>query len=572
MTSSGGGATATDPRPLLRWCLRRRRRGLVVAALLGIATEVALVATPWAVQRGLDAGVVAGDGGALAWWAAATVALGVAAALLDRGSTRHNYATGAAAVADVRRRLLDAVLRLDRAALASTGRGDLLSRNGRDTDLLWQWIGGVVDTVTLAVTVPIIVVAIARLDPLLAIVGAATVPLLAVLAFVFPRRYETANRTLATAHGARGDVVEALVTGSVAIRGLGGEGPLLDAHHRSSRTITDETVTVARLGSWWAASAELVPAVGLTIGLVLGGLAALDGDLTIGGLVAFTTWMGMLAARVSLLVARQVSRREARVGVGRIAEVLDRVPDVGPADGTPVPDHGVLDARGVLEARGVVVGDGDGHRAGPVDLAVAPGELVAITGPTGSGKSSFLRSLVRLDARSAGEVAYRGTDLTAADDHALRGLLHLVPQRPLLVSGTVRDNLRLGAPDATDDELWRALHAVAVDEEVGALPGALDASVGERGTSLSGGQVQRLALARGLLTGAAVLLLDDVTSAVDTPTEATILDRVRTAAPDRALVVVSHRDGVLASADRVVTLTRRGGTLLDDPAPGGRAP
>lgn len=546
----------------LLWSLARpERRTLGIAVACSVVADIALIAVPWTVQRALDRGVVAGDGGALARWVGAAIALGVLATAFDRAGTGRNYLAGARAIVRLRTELLDAVLRLDRTGVARFGRGDLLSRNSRDADLLWAWIGGLVDTARLAVTVPVVLVAIAQLDVVLATVGLATVPLLVALAVVLPRRYEAASGQLAAAHGARGDVVEAVVAGSVAVRGLGGERPLVDAHHRASRRIADGSIAVARIGSWWGAGSELVPAVGLTIGLLVGGRAVIDGTLSAGGLVAFATWMGMLAARVALLVARQVARRDARVAVGRVADVLDRAPD---ADATATGD---LPPSGRLVIAGLVVGGVDSRpRIGPMDLEVAPGERVAITGPTGSGKSTLLQALVGLVPVADGRVTFGGAATVDASPDEVRARLHLVSQRPVLLSGTVADNLRLAAPDASDPALWAALHVVDLDAEVAAMPNGLDTALGERGLGLSGGQAQRLALARGLLAGAPVLLLDNPTSAIDTPTEARVLRRLADAVAGRAVVVASHRPAVLATADRIVTLDGQGSDRSPGPA------
>ncbi|MBN9185321.1 MAG: ATP-binding cassette domain-containing protein, partial [Microbacterium sp.] len=192
-------------------------------------------------------------------------------------------------------------------------------------------------------------------------------------------------------------------------------------------------------------------------------------------------------------------------------------------------------------------------------------ETVALTGPTGSGKSSILRALVRLDDLLSGTVTFAGTPLADAEWAQVRRRVGYVPQRPVLLSGTIAENLGLGLePPPGAERLREACRAAAIDDHIDSLPEGYETLVGEGGTTLSGGQVQRLAIARALLAGTPVILLDDVTSAVDTGTEATILDGLRRIDPDVALVVVTHRPAVLDMADRVVTLAEAGSLAVEE--------
>ncbi|OLT09980.1 hypothetical protein BJF78_29530 [Pseudonocardia sp. CNS-139] len=533
----------------MRWCLQVEWPGFAVAVALGVLGQVLLVAIPWAVQHALDDGVATGDMPVTGLWALAVVGLGLLMTGAQIAEQRWNYLCGARVLQRVRVAMADRVLTLDRRALARFGAGDLGTRHGRDVDQVWIWIGGVLATAQLGVGLVVILGALAQLDLLLALLGLAAIPVVAAVNLYYPRRYESAHERLAELHGARGDAVSDLITAGAAVRGLGGESALVVRHQGRSDAVTAQSVRAAGIRADWVSRAPFAPMVATGVGIGVGGLAVIDGSLTVGGLVAFASWMGLLATVVGDLAGQLTARGQAAASAGRICELLRAEPTLPePARPRPLPRRAVLDADSVTRTE-----DGRPLLA-PADLTVARGRLLAVTGPTGSGKSTLLRLLARLDDPSAGRVTLGGVDLRDAAIDDVRARITLVPQRPVLVSGTIADNLRVGRTDLDDEALRRACHAAAVDTDVEGFPDGYDTEVGERGTTLSGGQVQRLALARGLLRGADVLLLDDVTSAVDVATEALIVARLRAAAPDAAIVVVTHRSSLAQLADDVLRL------------------
>ncbi|WP_158889697.1 ABC transporter ATP-binding protein [Amycolatopsis anabasis] len=544
---------------LLAHCLRRYWPLLAGAVAGGTIFQLSTVIFPLCVQYAIDTGIQRGDLAATARWAA--VIVGIAVTLVAGLALMQWLVTVAAirAANELRGALLDRALRLDRRTLARFGRGDLATRGTRDVDLVYTWLAGCASMVTGLVGFAVILVLVADQDGVLAIAGLATVPVLVVLNIVLPRRFAAVNSRLSAAHGARADAVEELLTASAAVRGIGGEGPLVERHALRSAEVTRETVATARVAAWWAAGAPFVPGAATAVGLLVGGHAVIGGSLTVGGLVAFTSWMSMLGVWVGVLTGRFTQLGEAFTAAGRINEVLLVTPAfTDPADPAELPASGTLVADGVAA-----------HGIGPIELTVEPGEFVAVTGPLSSGKSTLLRLLGRWDDPDAGAVRYGGVDLRAARLAEVRRRFVVVAQRPEVVSGTVADNLRLGRPGLTDEELRAACRIAAIDTHFDALPDGYRTEVGERGNTLSGGQLQRLALARAVLHGANVLLLDDITSAVDAATERRILERLRAWASDpaapRTIVFASHREAVIAAADRRVALPdpRRAGESAD---------
>ncbi|BCY08465.1 ABC transporter [Actinoplanes sp. L3-i22] len=515
----------------------------------GLGYQGGLLALPWAMGHGVDA-VRTGDRPALLLWAGATLAVSVALTGAEWAmrwwSTLAGVRTGNALLL----RLAGRVLGWDAATAHRFSSGDLVVRGTRDAEQVTVWLSTVPSLASGVLGMITVLVLIATLDPLLAVIGLAALPLLVLVNLWYPRRYERANEQLSAAHGARADAVEDLLSASTAVRGLGGEAVLIERHHAASRTVRDRTLAVARVAAGWSAHAPFVPWLATAAGVAVGGLAVLDGRLSVGGLTVFAGWMALLGRQVMMLTLRFSQFGDAWTAAGRIAEVLEASPElVAPADPKPVPE-------GSLRTAGITVRDGF---ALP-DLAVAPGEFVAVMGPVGSGKSTLLRLLARLADPATGAVTLGGTDLRELDLDQLRGAVTLVGQRPLLLSGTIADNLRLGRPGVTDERIREACRHAAILAHVESLPAGFGTELGERGAGVSGGQAQRLALARGLLRDARVLLLDDVTSAVDAGTEQRILDGLR--AQGCTVVFATSRPAVAARADRVIHLGVHDGELV----------
>ncbi|MET7400206.1 ABC transporter ATP-binding protein [Dactylosporangium sp. NPDC005572] len=534
------------PANVLRWALRRSARGVGASWVGGLGYQTGLILLPWCLGRALDAGITTGDRRALLLWAGA--ALAVSAGLTGAEFAMRWWSTLAAVRTGnaLLLRLAGRVLGWDATTAHRFSAGDLVVRATRDVETVVVWLSTVPSLASGLLGFVAVIAVVATLDPLLALVGLATVPLLVVVNLWYPRRYERANAALSAAHGARADAVEDLLSASTAVRGLGGETVLVERHHAASATVRDRTLALARVAAAWSAHAPFVPWLATAVGVAAGGLAVLDGRFSVGGLVAFASWMMLLGRQVMMLTFRFNQLGDAWTAAGRIGAVLDAAPALkDPAD--PVK----LSTTGALRAEDLTV-ETEGRTLRLPRLAVEPGEFVAVTGAVGTGKSTLLRLLARLADPATGRVTYGGTDLRDAALDDVRAAVTLVPQRPLLLSGTIEDNLRLGRARISDADLREACRVAAILDFVESLPGGFGTEMGERGSAVSGGQLQRLALARGLLRGARVLLLDDVTSAVDGATERRILDGLRGLGV--TIVFATSRPAVVAAADRVVDL------------------
>jgi len=509
---------------------------LVVASLAGIVRQIGFLSVPWCLQRAVDDGLVAADTAALTWWAVAVLAACVVQFLgMCCWDWFANLADARAGIV-LRADLVDQVVEGVGEGRGTVGAGDLILRVGRDVDLLRVWVHGLPTWSVVLTTVVVLVPGMLSLSPLLFAVAAATVPCLVVVGVIYPRRYESASAALAEAHGARADHVDHIIGSAVTSRGIGGGPVLVSRHHASSAGLTITSVRTTDLLARWQAWGVGVPTIAVAVGLLVGVTAVIDGSLTVGGLVAFSTWMATIGIAVEVALMRVVQTLEARVAADRLSAVL------GPDLGTRGPEE--VDAEPVAPIHQVEVIAADTPHA--VVLAARVGELVVVTGPTGSGKSSLLRSVAGGDGVQA--VRFDGLPVHHLSRRALARRVVMVPQRPLVLEASVRENLSLGS-DVPDSLLLAALADVDLAGELD-LDDQLEGGAG----SLSGGQVQRLALARAYVCDPAVLLLDDVTSAVDETTERHVVEGLRRRMGHRVVVVVSHRRAVIEAADRVVTM------------------
>ncbi|MDM8083675.1 ABC transporter ATP-binding protein [Cellulomonas cellasea] len=536
-------AEARQVRRLLRGTAWQVRGPLLTAVLGAVARQAGFLAAPYLLSVAVDDGVVAGDAGAVAFWCAA---LAVAALLQfagmcvwDQGANLADARAGSVLRARVREGAIHGADGLET--------GDLLVRAGRDVGLVRVWVHGLPTWAVIAVTAAVLVLGLAALDVWLLLVAGATAPCLAVLSVVYPRRFERASRAAADAHGSRANVVDQIVRAARGLRGVGAEDAIIRRHDAASAELAERTVRASGVLARWTALGEGVPAVAASVGVLVGAVAVLDGRLTVGGLVAFTGWMATVGVAVQVGLMRWTQSVDARVGAARLAPVIARAPARPAGAATPARRVARVEARALVPVPG----------ASAVDVTLTPGRLVVVTGGIASGKSMLLRVLAGLVAPAGGALLADGSPVRAPLSGA-----HLVPQRPVVLTGTVRDNLALGAAsgDATaDDARYRqALAGVGLDVDLaGRAPDLLDLEVGEDGGALSGGQRQRLALARGLVAEPALLLLDDVTSAADGHTAARLVAAMRRAARERIVVAAGHDDLLLAAADEVVVLRDR---------------
>ena len=433
--------------------------------------------------------------------------------------------------------------------------GDLMALATNDVDAVElaaseALLAGFDGTLTLLLVVAMMTLGV---DWRLAGVVLAPFPLMALAFWWISRHLHSAARQALDAFSALNDQVQETLTGVRTVRALGLQ-PLSRAQFgRLAGAAADAGLRAQR----WEAGYE--PAVGLTLSAAMvaslgfGGWLVWRGEMTVGQLTSFGLYLGQLiwpmfaAGWVLALIER------GRAAWSRLQPVLDQA--------LAVDDPGSLDAvkPGALQADALQFSyPGQTHPAlQGLSFTLPAGATLGLVGPTGAGKSTLIKLLMRQWVAQQGQISWSGQPLQAHRLAALRGAIAWVPQEPFLFSASVAENIALARPDAPRAQIEAAAREAAVHEDISQLPQGYDTPVGERGITLSGGQRQRLAIARALLADAPLLLLDDALSAVDTGTAARILAnlrRQRAQGPPRSVIIASHRLATLMDADQILVL------------------
>ena len=529
--------------------LRPHRRTLVAVGVLAALGAVFALASPLLTREVLDAvRERQPTGGAVALLVASVVSgalvVGLERYLLQR--------TAEGVVLDARTSLAAHLLRLPVAEHDARRTGDLLSRVGADTTQLHAAVtSGLVQVVSGAVIVAGAVVAMLLLDPMLLAVTLASVSVAVALVISVSRRV----RRLSTLAQARvGDMtasVERALGAVRTIRASGAEQRESDAVAVSARAAYDAGLRAARLSALVSPASSLAVQGSFLLVLALGGARVARGDLTVADLVAFVLYLFLLVMPLASALQAWTTLQAGLGALQRVEEVR-RLPTEDAGVGALVP----LDATApLLELRDVDFAYATG---GPVlrgvSFAVRRGTRTALVGPSGAGKSTVLALVERFYDATAGSVQVGGVDVQALPREQLRGLLGYVEQEAPALAGSLRANLLLAAPAASESDLQAVVDAVNLRDLVERAPAGLDTEVGDGGVLLSGGERQRLAIARSLLAAPALLLLDEPTSNLDARNEAALRAAVDAVAADRTLLVVAHRLSTVVDADQIVVL------------------
>ncbi|WP_049566180.1 ABC transporter ATP-binding protein [Nonomuraea sp. SBT364] len=521
---------------------------------LGVVMIVASALLPLAIRAVIDDAIVPGRPGLVAVGVAALLALAVIRWVC--GSVRR--AVGGHVALDVeyglRSRLARRLLELEPAWHDGVATGQVLSRLGSDMAAIRFFLSyGFIFAILNALTAVAALTQMVVLSPELTVAAVAILPLFAPAAVRYDRTLGGMFRGLQRKEGELAAEAEESAAGIRAIKALGLRRQRQARFDDVSAGLMAENLAMARVRARYGPLLGALPAVGQAAILWYGGRLVIQGELTLGTLVSFTAYLLLLTGPLHALSSLSAITRRATAAAERVFEVLDRPPAIADqAAAVPLP--------ALPRGAHITFEDVSVHHAGArrpvlerIDVSVAPGERVTFTGSSGTGKSTLLALLPRLAAPTSGRILLDGHDLADLTLGSLRSQVALVTQEPVLLSGTLRENVALGRPGAGDDEIRAALHAAAALDLLEALPGGLDAVLGEQGHSLSGGQRQRVAIARALLLRPRVLLLDDALSQVDAATEAAVLERLP-AALGGATVLATGDGTARRFAGRVIRL------------------
>jgi ATP-binding cassette subfamily B protein len=533
--------------------LRLEWPALTGATALLLVASVAALAYPQGIRLIVDGAVARRDVAAIRWAAIAMGVLAVVQGLAVGGRAWLFAIAGERGVRRVRERLFTSLVNQEVAFFDGQRTGELTSRLASDTGALQALLSSQI-SMALRNGVQVVggLVLLAITSPKLTGVMLLVVPAVALGAVFYGRRIRALARRYQDALAEAGHVAEESLSAIRTVRAFAAE-PAESARYAAAidQSFALARTRVAAAATFFAAASTGVYAA-LAVVLGYGGVLVAGGELTAGALTAFLVYTLLIAMGLGSLADIWA---EAMRGIGaadRVLDLVDRVPRMPTSGG-----------RQLSPVRGRVAFEGVRFRypSRPevevlqgIDLAVEPGEVVALVGPSGAGKSTLGALLSRLYDPTGGRVTLDGVDLRELDPAWLRRLVGVVSQEPVLFSTTLADNVRYGRRDATDAEVLEAIRAANAEGFTSGFPEGLSTRVGERGQQLSGGQKQRIAIARALLKDPRILLLDEATSALDAESEALVQEALSRLMKGRTSVVIAHRLSTVAGADRVVVV------------------
>ncbi|MEV6111514.1 ABC transporter ATP-binding protein [Streptomyces sp. NPDC052109] len=538
---------------LLRTHLGPYKKPIAVLVLLQFLQTCATLYLPTLNAHIIDNGVVKGDTGYILSFGALMIGISLAQVVCNIGAVYYGARTASALGRDVRAAVFDRVQSFSAREVGHFGAPSLITRTTNDVQQVQMLV---LMTFTLMVSAPIMcvggIVLALGLDVPLSGVLVAVVPVLGISVTLIVRRLRPLFRSMQVRLDTVNRVLREQIAGNRVIRAFVRDEYEIGRFGKANGDLTEMQLATGRMLALMFPIVMTVVNVS-SIAVVWFGAHRIDsGGMQIGDLTAFLAYLMQIVMSVMMATFMFMMVPRAEVCAERIQEVLGTDSSVVP----PVAPVSELRAHGHLEIRGA------GFRypgaeepvLKSIDLVARPGETTAVIGSTGSGKSTLLGLVPRLFDATEGQVLVNGVDVQEVEPKLLANTVGLVPQKPYLFAGTVATNLRYGNPDATDEELWHALEVAQAKDFVSKLEGGLDAPIAQGGTNVSGGQRQRLAIARTLVQRPEIYLFDDSFSALDYATDAALRRALSRETAEATVVIVAQRVATIRDADRIIVL------------------
>src|SRR3954454_24344274 len=460
---------------------------------------------------------------------------------------------------DLRQQFYAHLQRLDLGFFDGQQTGQLMSRATVDLQAIRFFLGyGLIFITQNLLTITLAAAVMFVLNPGLALIALAPAPIVIYTAARYSQISRPAQQEVQQRIAELTAEAEENVSGIRIVKAFAREEHQLHRFQRVVARVFDQSIYTTRVQAFFSPLIGLLPQIGIALVLLVGGREVIDGSLSLGGFVAFYTYVGMLAGPMrSLGMAMGMAQRAVASG-NRMFEILDREPAIqSPPGAPPLPAGG-----GRVELRGVTLRYGEASPAlSGLDLAVESGRTVALVGPSGSGKTSLVGLVARLYDPSEGSVLVDGADVRVVDLGSLRSQIAFVGDDSFLFTASVAENIAYANQEASMGAIEAAARRAQADGFIRELPDGYETRVGERGLTLSGGQRQRVAIARALLADPRILILDDATSSVDATTEAAIKSGLQEAMAGSTTFVIAHRLSTVSLADEIVVID--GGQVVD---------
>ncbi len=346
-------------------------------------------------------------------------------------------------------------------------------------------------------------------------------------------------------------LIQEFLSGIRVVKSFAREEYELERFHKQNERNFRTSMKAVRTGSLLNPIVEFFAAIGICVVFWYGGMSVINDEITSGALIAFLFYAVNLSNPIKRISRTYAALQRSLANADRVFEVMDHVPDI----------QDKLGAKELKQIQGEVSFDHLGFEYKPgepvlkdLNFTAKPGQMIALVGPSGSGKTTLVNLIPRFYEVGSGAISIDGTDIRDITQKSLREQIGIVPQETLLFMGTIKDNIRYGRLDATDEEIYAAAKAARVEEFVDRLPQGYDTQVGERGMSFSGGQRQRIAIARAILKNPHILILDEATSALDTESEKLVQEALEVLMENRTSFVIAHRLSTIFRADVILVL------------------
>jgi ABC-type multidrug transport system fused ATPase/permease subunit len=456
---------------------------------------------------------------------------------------------------DIRSDLYNKIQKLPLVWFDGKRTGDIMTRVVEDvTNMERVLIDGIEQGLVAALQVLGIGIFLFILNPAVAAWATLPVPLLAVGAWIYSTKGRDRYRNQRDAASDLNALLHDNISGVRQIKAYAAEA----AEHERFNQFSDQLrVTTLRMMKWWALYSpgmSFLRMVGYVLVLGFGGAAVMKGELSIGDFTKFLLFLALFYEPIDRLNSLNQMLLSGRAAADRVFEILDSEDEPHAVAGKDLP----AEIKGHVRFENVSFSYQDQPTLRGVSLEAEPGRTIALVGSTGAGKSTVLSLLARFYEINSGRITIDGVSIGELSKASLRGRMAYVTQEPFLFNGTVRENLLLAKRNASENEMWAALKAAHAEVFVNALPRQLDTNVGERGVKLSGGEKQRLSIARALLKDAPILLLDEATASVDSETERLIQDALDHLMANRTAFVIAHRLSTIRNADHIYVLEAGG--------------
>ncbi|NQX27983.1 ABC transporter ATP-binding protein [Microbacteriaceae bacterium VKM Ac-2854] len=539
-------------RLLLRY-LRPHARLLLGVIVFQLASSIASLYLPTLNAEIIDQGVAVGDTGFIlgtgSWMLAISLVQIVCSVIAVYFAARVAMGLGR----DLREAVFGRVGGFSEREVQRFGAASLITRSTNDVQQVQMLV---LMSCTLLVSAPMLaiggIILAIRQDGQLSWLIAVAVPVLLIAIGTIVVRMVPLFRLMQTRIDAINRVLREQLTGIRVIRAFVREDVERERFARANEDVTQTALRAGRLFALMFPIVMLVLNVSSVAVIWFGGFRIDDGSMQIGTLTAFLSYLMQILMSVMMATFMAVMIPRAAVCADRISEVLDTESSVQPPSAAVRPEQ----SRGLVELTGVEFSypGADAPVLHDIDFVAEPGRTTAIIGSTGAGKTTLVNLLPRLFDATGGSVRIDGVDVRSFDPDELWARMGIVPQRPYLFAGTVASNLRYGRPDATDEELWHALEVAQARGFVSAMAGGLDAPIEQGGTNVSGGQRQRLAIARALVKRPEIYLFDDSFSALDVATDARLRAALRADTAGATVLIVAQRVSTIVAADQILVL------------------